>query len=93
MIAQTLGGNATVSLGRHVCNALRVATAGTTLTLGPNVLVHGHSGQLGYAPSCLGGQSAVSVVPAVATRRALQTWRPRLTVALPPRVWVPVKLR
>jgi hypothetical protein len=59
---QTLGGNGTVVLGNQgACNALRLASTDTTLTLGPGVTVRGHSGTLGYS-SCHGGPQNVSVI-------------------------------
>jgi len=60
--SQTLGGNGTVVFGNSGCNAIRLASAATTLTLGPNITVHGRTGQIGYAPSCIGGPQNVSVI-------------------------------
>jgi hypothetical protein len=60
---ETLGGNATVNFGNSgCCNALRLVNGGTTLTLGPNVVVQGHSGQIGSSPCCFGGPQNVGVV-------------------------------
>jgi hypothetical protein len=60
--SQTLGGNGVVLFGANGCNALRVFNAGTTLTFGPNLTVHGRSGQIGFALSCIGGPQNVSVL-------------------------------
>ena len=59
--SQTLGGNVNVVLGNSTCNAMRVQSAGTTLTLGPGVLVRGQSGQIGYSP-CWGGPQNIGWV-------------------------------
>ena len=60
---QSLGGNGTVVFGNQgACNVLRVDTAGTTLTIGPNVTVRGHSGQIGQSTSCVGTPANVSVI-------------------------------
>ncbi len=51
---ESLTGNATVEFGNSgACNALRLTTASTTLTLGPNVLVEGTSGQVGSSVQLL----------------------------------------
>ncbi len=45
---ESLTGKATVQFGNSgTCNALRLTTGGTSLTLGPEVLVEGNSGQVG----------------------------------------------
>ena len=60
---QTLSGNGTVVFGNQgACNALRVDTAGTTLTIGPNIMVRGHSGQIGQSTSCVGTPANVSLI-------------------------------
>ncbi|HEV3084276.1 MAG TPA: Ig-like domain-containing protein [Gemmataceae bacterium] len=58
--SQTLGGSGTVVFGTGSNNYLRAGpTAGSFLTIGPNVLIHGHSGTLGYAVA-LGGPADVT---------------------------------
>jgi hypothetical protein len=46
--------------GLSSCNALRLATGGTTLT--NRLLVHGHSGQIGQSLNCISSPANVSVV-------------------------------
>ena len=59
---QALGGTGTVAFaGTGPYNLLQVATAGTTLTIGPGVVVRGQSGTVGYSP-VWGGPSNVAVV-------------------------------
>jgi len=58
--SQALSGSGQVLLGRNACNSVRLATAATTLT--NRVTIHGHSGQLGFAASCIGGSATVSLV-------------------------------
>src|SRR5205085_11096840 len=45
--SQTLAGNGTVVFGQHGCNQLGVQNGGTTLTLGPGLVVRGHSRRVG----------------------------------------------
>src|SRR6185436_1282869 len=53
--SQTLAGNGTVILGNQgACNALRLDTDGTSLTLGSGITVRGHSGQIGQSTACIG---------------------------------------
>ncbi len=60
---ESLTGTATVQFGDSGnCNAMRMTTASTTLTLGPEVTVVGGYGQIGGAPYCLGSPSTVNVV-------------------------------
>jgi RHS repeat-associated protein/uncharacterized repeat protein (TIGR01451 family) len=60
--SQTLGGNGTVVFGINgFYNALQVANADTTLTLGPGITVRGHSGTIGYR-SYSGGPQNVGVI-------------------------------
>jgi hypothetical protein len=67
---QTLGGAGTVLfVDRHntACNdsrftGLRVVTAGTTLTIGPNITVRGGEGFIGYSDQIAGSTSDVGVV-------------------------------
>ncbi len=59
--SQTLSGSGVVVFGRGGCNAVRVSTGGTTLTIGSNITVRGQSGQIGFAPSCIGGPQNVAV--------------------------------
>ncbi len=59
--SQTLGGNGTVIFGGASCNSMRLINSGTTLTLGPGIIVRGHSGQIGY-DICQGGASSVEVL-------------------------------
>jgi hypothetical protein len=57
---QTLAGSGTVVFGggtSKVFNTLRVLGAGSTLTLGPGIAVHGDSGSIGYNPSWGGPQN------------------------------------
>ena len=62
---QTLGGSGAVVFGNanpgNPLNTLWVINGGTTLTLGPSLLVHGHSGQVGYS-AYFGGPQNVSVI-------------------------------
>jgi len=59
---QTLSGNGTVVFGNYgVCNALRLASGGTSLTIGPEVTVRGHSGAIGHS-TCWGGPLNVAVI-------------------------------
>ena len=61
--SQTLSGNGTVVFGNNASlfNTLRVANGGTTLTIGPDVTVHGNNGVIGYNGS-LGGSANVTVI-------------------------------
>lgn len=59
---QTLAGQGTVVFGLASCNVLRVATAGASLTLGPDLTVRGRSGQIGYTPGCVAGPSNVGLI-------------------------------
>jgi hypothetical protein len=60
---QTVGGNGTIIFGNQgACNALRLITGGTTLTIGPDLLLRGHSGQIGQSTSCIGSPANVSVI-------------------------------
>ena len=61
--SQTLGGSGTVVLdgGSGSCNALRLTSGGTTLTIAPGITVRGQSGAIGYSP-CWQGPSSVAVV-------------------------------
>jgi hypothetical protein len=47
--SQTLAGNGTVVFGNSSDNRLRVADVGTTLTLGPEIVVRGQRGTIGNA--------------------------------------------
>ena len=59
---QTLGGSGTVVFGTFdTRNALMVASAGTTLTIGAGITVQGQNGYVGYDPN-FGGSPDVSVV-------------------------------
>ena len=59
---QTLSGTGSVVFGSAASrNMLRMTTAGTTLTIGPDVTVRGQSGTLGYSPN-FGGPTNVSIV-------------------------------
>ncbi|HZV34029.1 MAG TPA: CARDB domain-containing protein, partial [Verrucomicrobiae bacterium] len=60
---ESLLGNATVIFGNSgPCNALRIPNGGVGLTLGPNVLVEGYSGQIGSTYQyCFGGPQNVIV--------------------------------
>ena len=66
--SQTLGGNGTVVFGNAGTCAglpvdhLAVANAGTTLTIGSGITVHGQNGTIGYPGGCFGGPQNVSVV-------------------------------
>src|SRR5437667_2574636 len=62
--SQTLSGSGVVVFGNAnaSCNALRLVSDGTTLTIGPFITVRGHSGQIGYARNCWGLPSDVNVV-------------------------------
>lgn len=59
---QTLGGTGQVVFGSNSQNALQVFTAGTTLTIGPNVTVRGQNGYIGYVLNPNGGSENVHVV-------------------------------
>ena len=62
MGTQTLGGSGTVVFG-HVRprNALMVASAGTTLTIGAGITVQGQNGYVGYdAPTSAGRPTSAS---------------------------------
>jgi hypothetical protein len=59
---QSLTGNGIVSFGHYTCNALRVVSGATTLTIGPNILIHGHSGRIGDSTGCFGGAPNVGVI-------------------------------
>ncbi len=48
--SQTLNGNAEVLFGGHNANGIIVSNAGTTLTLGSGVTVHGKNGSVGNSP-------------------------------------------
>ncbi len=53
---QTLDGTGTAIFGTSIANTLWTGeVSGTNLTIGPNILVHGHSGFVGPNPSFLGG--------------------------------------
>ena len=41
---------------------LRVNTGGTTLTIGPGLVLQGHSGQIGQSTSCIGTPANVTVI-------------------------------
>ena len=60
---QTLGGNGTVIFGNGNAgyNALRLTNGGTTLTIGPGIIVSGQNGTVGDA-SVWGGPGNISVV-------------------------------
>lgn len=58
---QTLGGTGEVVFGNYVYNFLQAGpTAGSSLTIGPDVLVHGRTGGIGFSPYW-GGPANVSV--------------------------------
>jgi hypothetical protein len=57
--SQAISGSGSVLFGNHGCNTLRVPLAATTLT--NRLLIHGHSGQIGFS-SCLGGAINGSLV-------------------------------
>ena len=63
--SQTLGGSGTVVFGDQYngCynNGLRVVNAGTTLTIGPGITVHGQNGEVGF-DGCWGGTQSVNVI-------------------------------
>ncbi len=59
--SQTLSGTGSVLFGNSSVNALRLTTAGTTLTIGSGITVHGHSGAVGYSAN-IGGPSNVALV-------------------------------
>ena len=59
--SQTLGGTGTVVFGEDIVNTLEVAEAGTTLTIGPDITVHGQTGWIGFN-SRLGGTTDDTVV-------------------------------
>jgi hypothetical protein len=60
--SQALAGYGTVTFGDHpVYNSLRLNLPSTTLTLGPDLTVRGHSGVIGYN-SAWGGSANVSVI-------------------------------
>jgi len=64
---QALGGNGTVVFGDYIYagiyyfNSLRLSIGGTTLTLGPDITIHGQNGVIGYS-SNFGGPQNVSVI-------------------------------
>jgi hypothetical protein len=59
---QTLGGTGTVVFGSSALNLLRAGpSAGSNLTIGPNVVVRGQAGYVGYSPY-FGGPTGVSVI-------------------------------
>ena len=62
---QTLSGNGTVVFGTlyygNNYNALLLANAGTTLTIGPGITIRGQNGTIGYS-SAWGGPQNVSVI-------------------------------
>ena len=62
--SQTLSGDGSVVFGFNASayNALRVASGGTTLTIGSGITVRGKTGQIGYAASPWGGATNVAVV-------------------------------
>ncbi len=48
--SQTLGGTGTIVFGNNAFNFLRAGpTAGSILTIGPNIVVRGHTGAIGYS--------------------------------------------
>ncbi len=63
--SQVLSGSGTVIFGNSSsgCNMLRVQTDQATLTIGPDILVRGSTGRIGWdANQCVGGPSDVSVL-------------------------------
>ena len=62
--SQTLAGNGSVVFGEApntAYNALRLANAGSTLTISPGITVHGQNGTIGYSGE-YGGPQNVSVI-------------------------------
>src|SRR5207248_1191285 len=51
---ETLGGNGTIVFGASASNYLTIEGT-STLTLGPNILIHGQNGNIGAAQFYLGG--------------------------------------
>ncbi len=59
--SQTLDGTGSAVFGSNSQNSMRVATAGDTLTIGPDITIRGQTGNIGYSPDW-GGPADVSFI-------------------------------